>query len=151
MKIFIFVFICSVFAISGKAENLPFQSKDMWQTLGLVTFISQYDPEFMMEIKIPKVSPLVEKLDGKEIEIEGYMIPLTGQTQQSHFMLSRYPQSTCFFCGKAGPESAMQVFMKNNVKVPISERKVKVKGKLMINPKDITSLLYTMEDGVLID
>jgi len=151
MKIHLFIVIFCISFNLGKAANLPFQSKDMWQTLGLVTFVNQYDPEFMMEIKIPKVSPLIEKLDGKEIEIEGYMIPLTGQTQQSHFMLSRYPQSTCFFCGKAGPESAMQVFMKNNVKVPISERKVKVKGKLIVNPKDITSLLYTLEDGVLIE
>ena len=105
----------------------------------------------MMEIKKPKVSSAVQKLDGTQIEVEGYIIPLTGQVTQSHFMLSKFPQSTCFFCGKAGPESAMQVFMKDNVKVKISERKVKVKGTLIVNPKDITSLLYTLENGVIIE
>ncbi|MBC7884774.1 MAG: hypothetical protein H7X99_04830 [Saprospiraceae bacterium] len=127
------------------------QTKDIWPTLAMVTFESKYDPEFMMEIKIPKISSSVEKLDGKEIEVEGYIIPLTGQVTQNHFMLSKFPQSTCFFCGKAGPESAMQVFMKNNVKIKISERKVRVRGTLLVNPKDITSLLYTLEDGVIID
>ena len=127
------------------------QSKDIWVTLSLVTFESSYDPEFMMEIKKPKVSSAVQKLDGTQIEVEGYIIPLTGQVTQSHFMLSKFPQSTCFFCGKAGPESAMQVFMKDNVKVKISERKVKVKGTLIVNPKDITSLLYTLENGVIIE
>lgn len=127
------------------------QSKDMWTILGMVTFTSSYNPDLLIETKIPKISGAIEKLDGKEIEIEGYMIPLTGQVTQSHFMLSKYPQSTCFFCGKAGPETAMQVFMKDNRKVKITERKVKVKGTLYINPKDASSLLYTLENAQLTD
>ena len=119
MKISIFViFFASV--INSLIPDVNFtQAKDLWLTLGMVTFESKYDPEFMIETKKPKLSFIVENLDGKEIEIEGYIIPLTGQVTQSHFMLSKYPQSTCFFCGKAGPETAMQVFMKNNIKVKI--------------------------------
>lgn len=125
------------------------QSNDVWITLGLVTFKTTYNPELLMETKVPKISSAVEKLDGKEIEIEGYIIPLTGQVTQSHFMLSKFPQSTCFFCGKAGPETAMQVFMRDNKKVKITERKVKVKGTLYVNPIDAFSLLYTLENAVL--
>ena len=125
------------------------QSNDVWITLGLVTFKTTYNPELLMETKVPKISSAVEKLDGKEIEIEGYIIPLTGQVTQSHFMLSKFPQSTCFFCGKAGPETAMQVFMRDNKKIKITERKVKVKGTLYVNPKDAFSLLYTLENAVL--
>lgn len=129
---------------------LPFtQGKDLWMTLGMVTFKSTYDPELLMETKIPKISPAIEKIDGTVIEVEGYIIPLTGQVTQSHFMLSKFPQSTCFFCGKAGPETAMQVFMKENKKVKITERKVKVKGTLLVNPKDASSLLYTLENAII--
>ena len=127
------------------------QAKDMWTTLGLVTFRTSYNPEYMMETKIPKISGAVEKIDGTIIEVEGYIIPLTGQISQSHFMLSKFPQSTCFFCGKAGPETAMQVFMKNNQKVKITERKVKVKGTLLVNPKDASSLLYTLENAEIFE
>jgi len=127
------------------------QAKDMWTTLGLVTFRTTYNPEYMMETKIPKISGAVEKIDGTIIEVEGYIIPLTGQISQSHFMLSKFPQSTCFFCGKAGPETAMQVFMKNNQKVKITERKVKVKGTLLVNPKDASSLLYTLENAEIFE
>ena len=127
------------------------QSKDMWTTLGLVTFRTTYNPEYMMETKIPKISGAVEKIDGTIIEVEGYIIPLTGQISQNHFMLSKFPQSTCFFCGKAGPETAMQVFMKNNQKVKITERKVKVKGTLLVNPKDASSLLYTLENAEIFE
>lgn len=125
------------------------QSNDAWITLGMVTFKTTYNPELLMETKVPKISSTVEKMDGKEIEIEGYIIPLTGQVTQSHFMLSKFPQSTCFFCGKAGPETAMQVFMRDNKKVKITERKVKVKGTLYVNPIDAFSLLYTLENAVL--
>lgn len=131
----------------GLASNGLTQTGNIWNTLSLVTFETAYDPEYMLEIKKPKVSSLVEKLDGTVIEVEGYIIPLTGQISQSHFMLSKFPQSTCFFCGKAGPESAMQVFMSNNTKIKISERKVKVRGTLIVNPKDASSLLYTLEDA----
>ena len=127
------------------------QPKDIWFTLGMVTFETSYDPEYMLETKKPKISSVVDKLDGKEIEVEGYIIPLTGQVTQSHFMLSKFPQSTCFFCGKAGPETAMQVFMKDNKKVKITERKVRVIGTLLINPKDASSLLYTLENAVIFE
>jgi hypothetical protein len=79
------------------------------------------------------------------------MIPLTGQIMQAHFMFSRYPQSTCFFCGKAGPESAMQVFMKDGKKVKITERKIKVRGTLYVNPKDANSLLYSLQEATIIE
>jgi len=127
------------------------QHKDMWNVLAMVKFNSRFDPATLLETQIPEVSPAVEKWNGEQISIEGYIIPLTGQTQQSHFMLSRYPQSTCFFCGKAGPETAMQVFMKNQKKVKISERKVKVKGILYVNPKDINSLLYTLDEAEILE
>lgn len=127
------------------------QGRDVWFTLGMVTFETSFDPEFMVETKKPKISSAVQKLDGAVIEVEGYMIPLTGQVTQNHFMLSKFPQSTCFFCGKAGPETAMQVFLANNKKVKITERKVKVKGTLSVNPTDASSLLYTLENAEIVE
>lgn len=122
-----------------------------WNFLSMVTFQREFDEEFGIDVEKPIISPIVKALDGKEIEVEGYIIPLTGKIKQSHFMLSRYPQSMCFFCGKAGPESAAQVFTKDAKMVAFTEEKVRVKGILRINVSDVTSLLYTIEDGVLID
>lgn len=138
-----------IMSVILSTNSIYAQTKDIWMTLGMVTFKTTYNPDLLMETKIPKVSSAVEKLDGKEIEVEGYIIPLTGQVSQSHFMLSKFPQSTCFFCGKAGPETAMQVFMRDNKKVKITERKVKVKGTLYVNPQDASSLLYTLENAVI--
>jgi len=146
LKRYISIFILGFFCLAGIT-----QAQDMWLQLGMVTFEKTFDPQYMIETQKPKVSITVEKLNGNEIEVEGYIIPLTGQISQSHFMLSKFPQSTCFFCGKAGPETAMQVFMKSGKKVKISERKVKVKGTLNVNPQDATSLLYTLDNAIIIE
>jgi hypothetical protein len=38
------------------------QSKDIWFTLGMVTFETSYDPEYMLETKKPRISQVVDKL-----------------------------------------------------------------------------------------
>jgi hypothetical protein len=121
-----------------------------WATLSMVTFERVFNEDWGMEIEVPKVNMAVRALEGTEIEVNGYIIPLEGKIEQSHVMLSAFPQSTCFFCGKAGPESAMQAFMKDGKKVKYVPEKVTMKGILRINEKDISSLLYTLEDAVLI-
>jgi hypothetical protein len=145
-----FVFMQSGALLFGSHVVLA-QHGSIWNTLGMVTFKKSFDQATMVETMIPSLSPLIEKLDGTEIEIEGYIIPLTGQIRQSHFMLSKFPQSTCFFCGKAGPETAMQVFMKDEQKVRITERKVKVKGTLLVRPGDASSLMYTLENALIFE
>ncbi|MEZ4909501.1 MAG: hypothetical protein R2774_01435 [Saprospiraceae bacterium] len=135
----------------GVYSPLTGQNVDMWSKLSKVTFKTSFNPELMMETSVVSLSESVEDLNGEIIEIEGFIIPLSGQVSQSHFMFSRFPQSTCFFCGKAGPESAMQVFMKNGKKVKITERKVKVQGRLLINPKDANSLLYSLDNATILE
>ena len=118
-----------------------------WSTLAMVTYDRQFNEDFGIDVEIPRVSPAVKALEGKEITVKGFIIPLEGKVEQSHFMLSAFPESNCFFCGKAGPESAMQVFTKEGEKVTYQKDKVTVKGILRINEKDIMSLLYTLENA----
>lgn len=126
------------------------QSKDNWNTLGMVTISTEYDESLGMEIQKPTVSIIAKQLDGKEVELSGFIIPLTGKLAQSHFMLSKYPQSMCFFCGKAGPETAAQVFMKSEKKVEFTEEKVTIKGTMRINATDMNNLLYTLDQAEVI-
>jgi hypothetical protein len=108
-----FLILLLLLSFFGTKRGLIAQAT-IWNTLGMVTYESKYDESTFVEIKKPKISSTVEKVDGTVIIVEGFIIPLSGQVTQSHFMLSKFPQATCFFCGKAGPETAMQVFMKDN-------------------------------------
>ena len=148
--IFIFAFLLGSFYCHGQTDVMK-KDEGSWNTLSMVTYQRVFDATFGIDIEKPILNPIVRTLEGKEIEVEGYIIPLTGKIEQSHFMLSRYPQSMCFFCGKAGPESAAQVFTKGGKKIAFTEKKIKVRGILRINVTDVTNLLYTLEDGVIID
>ena len=126
-------------------------AQDSWSTLSMVTFKTEFDTSYGMEVKIPSLSPVVKAMEGKMIEVKGYIIPLTGKKEQSHFMLSKLPQNMCFFCGKAGPETAMQVFMKDGIKVPYCDDKIKLSGILRINENSVDNLMYTLEQAVIIE
>jgi len=142
IQIMLFIFLSS-YCTSTYAQST-------WATLSMVTFEKKYDENMGFEVEVPTVNPIVKALDGKEIEVDGYIIPLEGKVKQSHFMLSSLPVNMCFFCGKAGPETAMQVFMDQSKTVSFSDEKIKVKGILRINESDSNGLLYTLENAILL-
>jgi len=126
------------------------QENNTWGTLGMVTFDTQFDLDWGIDVQIPNFGPIILALEGREVEVDGFIIPLTGKIKQSHFMLSKLPQSMCFFCGAAGPETAMQVFTAGKKKVAYTDQKIKVKGILRVNDKDMNNPLYTLEDAVVV-
>lgn len=153
MKRYLLVLVIAFGFILQSEAQVDVMKKDegSWNMLSLVTFERTFDEEFGIDVEKPMISPIIQAMDGKEIELEGYIIPLTGKIEQSHFMLSKFTQSMCFFCGKAGPETAAQVFTKGGKKIAFTDEKVRVRGILRVNVTDATSLLYTIENGVMID
>lgn len=141
----IIAYICVFLSVSLSAN-----AQDSWGSLSMIETTKQYDPEFGIEVVKTVVSPMVQSLNGKEIQLRGYIIPLTGETAQSHYMFSKFPQNMCFFCGMAGPETAIQVFMKDAEKVSFTPDKIEVKGKLKIHDDQASGLLYTLEDAEII-
>jgi len=132
--------------------SISAQSKQMWATLSMVQTTKSYDEFMGMEVSKSKPMPPALAMDGKEIEISGYMISLTVDPKpQAHFMFSRYPQNMCFFCGAAGPESAMQVFMLSGTHAKYQKEKVKVRGRLQIQSNDASGLIYFLQDAVIVD
>jgi len=151
-KYLLIIVIAFGFALQNEAQvDVMKKDEGSWNMLSMVTFERTFDEEFGIDVEKPMISPIIQAMDGKEIELEGYIIPLTGKIEQSHFMLSKFTQSMCFFCGKAGPETAAQVFTKDGKKIPYTDEKISVKGILRVNVTDVTSLLYTIENGVIID
>jgi len=117
----------------------------------MVTINKTIDPEFGIESYETTFNPIVRALDNTELTLEGYIIPITGQVAQNHFMFSKFPQNMCFFCGKAGPESAMQVFMKDDNTVNFTTDKIRLKGTLKIFQDNSSGLIYALESAELIE
>jgi hypothetical protein len=116
-----------------------------WGSLMLTTTTQEFDPTLGMEVDIPNIHPAAKQLAGSEIELEGFILPLEGKKAQSHFMFSTFPINMCYFCGRAGPESVIEVFMKNGTTVPFTDNKIWLKGVLRINEGNPQSNIYTLE------
>lgn len=121
-----------------------------WQTLSLVTFDLKFDEMLGMDIQVPKFSPAVKKLQGKTIELQGYILPLEGKRTQKYFIFSAYPYNLCYFCGGAGPETVAEVYCKTPIKY--TTKMIKIRGTLSMNSSgDLDKMIYTLTNVQLID
>jgi hypothetical protein len=121
-------------------------SPSVWRDLSDVTYKIGQD-EFG-ELYIPVFSDKIKKLEGKVVEADGYIIPFEGMFKPEHIILSSLPLAECFFCGSGGPETVMEVMMKNPIKY--TSKRVKVKGTLTLNDKDPEKLMYILTNAQLL-
>lgn len=146
----------SFFLLAGLllAETAAAQAKNVWSTLALMKYERQYSDSDAIggnAGQAGRFRPLIEEMNGDEIEVRGYIIPLNGKSAQSQFMFSAYPYDMCFFCGKAGPESVMEVTMKPGKQVDYTDRPVVLKGTFRFMPLDPNEIMYKLDNAVLID
>ena len=97
----------------------------------------------------PKFTAKHWQFHNKEIELAGYMYPLTEDKKQTFFMLSFYPIQQCFFCGGAGPESIVEVNSPKGIR--LNSKRIKIKGKLVLNTQTPERLFYILNDAVVAD
>ncbi len=141
------VFIASV--VFTIAFGIGLQAQDnMWKTLGKVTYKKEYDEMLGFKVDIPIFSNEIQKLEGKEVTIKGYIIPVEGYKSHKEFIFSAYPYSMCFFCGGAGPETVLEVKAKSAV--PFTADPITVKVVLHLNSKDINKLMYSLSNVELV-
>jgi len=127
------------------------QQASAWKTLSLVTYNMEFDELMGMEVQKPIYMQPIMDLSGEEVTLKGYIIPLKGEKAQSHFMFSAYPYKMCFFCGNAGPETVLQAFTKDKIKVPYTSKAITIRGKLSLNHGDVNELMYTLTNVVVVE
>lgn len=140
------IILITLFTLSLQAQT----SKDHWNTLAMVNTESKFDDMMGMIVKTATPTPIAESLNGETITIRGFIIALDAKAKLKHFMFSRYPQNMCFFCGGAGPESAMQVFLPEGKSIDFTKDKIEIRGTLKIQKGDPSGLIYTMSDAELL-
>jgi hypothetical protein len=121
-------------------------SSSEWNTLAKVSYKTASDQ--YGEVSVPVFGPEVKALEGKQITLQGYMIPLEGiegMFKPTHFILSSLPVEACFFCGTGGPETVVEVHMKKPVEY--TKEVIKLKGKLTLNGLDPYQMMYILEEA----
>lgn len=95
---------------------------------------------------VPLFTPKHKPLHGKYVRIEGYMHPIEATDLQKWFMLSYFPSSSCFFCGAAGPETAIEVKSPKGVMYK-RDKRITLRGKLFLNYDEPERLFYILEEA----
>ena len=102
-----------------------------WELLSSVEIVMGFDDFMGVEVEQPKFSDQLKLREGKELTLEGFIIPLQQESEQDYFILSRFPYQSCFFCGAAGPETVVEVYSDHNFRY--TDERVRVKGILRLN------------------
>lgn len=140
-------YICFVSLLFATQSAEAQDTGNPWRTLGLMKFERQFDESDGVSQQKGRFVPIIKALEGKEITIKGYVIPLSGKKAQSHFMFSAYPFSDCFFCGKAGPESVIEVFTKDDKKIAFDDESITIKGIFYFTSQDPNDVMFTLKEA----
>ena len=140
------LFFLMAFAVHSSVAQ---ENKNVWKTLSKITFTKEYDELLGFKIDKPVFSESVKELEGQEIVVKGYVIPVEGYKSHKEFIFSAFPYNMCFFCGGAGPETVMEVEATEGVKYTTEQ--IVLKGKLSLNNKDINHLMYKLSDAEKVD
>ena len=127
------------------ASLLQAQQRLTWKTMQNIKFEKKYYKEIDGEMQAPVFTDELKKMDGKIVEVEGYVIPVDEKGR--YVALSANPYAACFFCGKAGPASVMTIKLKKKNKGYRTDDYVHFKGRLQLNYSDINEFYYVLHDS----
>lgn len=139
--------VIALLFLGGLSTGL-FAQEYIWKTLGKVTYKKEYDEMLGFKVDVPIFGAEVTKLEGQEVTVKGYIIPVEGFKSHKEFVFSAFPYSMCFFCGGAGPETVMEVKAKSPISFTADP--ITIKGTLHLNAKDVNKLMYSLSDAQLV-
>ena len=136
LSAFFFIFSNDVF--SQKTLN--------WNMLGKTIFESKLDSVSGLNFYYPDFGEQLTELDGDQVEIQGYILPL--DPIQNYYILSKNPMASCFFCGKAGPETILELQLDpNNKRVYKMDEIVVFSGTFLLNLDDINHCNFILKNA----
>lgn len=133
-KYHLFTLLLAVLALTVSAqEDHEFHqqvSSDNWEIIAELEYqvVDEYEyyPIFTRGIK---------NLEGKEVELNGYMVPIREGIYHRHFLISVLPVDQCYFCGTDGIPIMVEVF--TNKEIRYTDKVIRVKGTLGLQEKNI--------------
>lgn len=147
IRIIIFFFFIGT-GLSTSSIQAQSTTESLWKTLAKITYKKEYDEFLGFKIDKPVFSDQIKALDGKEVTVKGFVIPVEGYKSHKEFIFSAFPYSMCFFCGGAGPETVMEVTASEPVEY--SAESITLKGKLKLNSDDVNKLMYALTEARIV-
>lgn len=83
-------------------------------------------------------------LNGKNVKLQGYILPLEAGQTHRYFLLSAWSPS-CPFCQTAGPEAMVEIKARAAVKYSIDP--IVVEGRLVLLDNDASGMFYRLVEA----
>ncbi len=132
-----------------KTENGAFLLP--WKYLLSLKMDSTYNQKLGMVVEVPLFNDTLKALEGKQVIVEGYYIPASETKNNQIVILSAYPFAQCFYCGKAGIESVIDVLSVKPLPRMKTDAKVRIQGRFKLNADNFDYLVFVLEESVLAD
>lgn len=129
MKQFFFIlFILTLTQLSAQQDI-------SWETLAEIeySYVQNYEANFWYGT--PNFSEAVKGLEGKEVKIKGYVLPMDVSGEQ--YVLSAFPFASCFFCGGAGQESVIELRLEDFDRKFETDEYLEFSGILKLNDAEL--------------
>ena len=115
----------------------------MWAVLAATT-LRQSPPDYVYQAQYP---PAVRRLDGHEIEISGFITPMTMERHARQFLIARYSIDCC---PQNQPNEQVEVFAAQSVLQQKSEQ-VRLRGRFEVQDNGQVGLLFRLANATLVD
>ena len=121
-----------------------------WEVFADTQFHWEWAEELGAEVEIPTFTNKVKALEGTELTLTGYYLPL--ELRGERIIISQLPYASCFFCGGGvGQESVAEVAF-NSVQRPFRlDEIITVRGRLKLNRDDFDHLVFILEDAKVLE
>lgn len=115
--------------------GLQAQTDLTWETLADIeySYVQNYEANFWYGT--PTFSTDVKALEGKEVKIQGYVLPM--DVSGEAYVLSAFPFASCFFCGGAGQESVVELRLKDYTQKFETDQFLSFSGVLKLNTEEL--------------
>ena len=111
-----------------------------WSVVTDTVLDRQYRPTFAKYLK---------ELDGKQVQLNGYMQPLDEEQDVSAFLFVEYPIG-CWFCEMPEITAIVVVDLPKDKTCSYTRRSLRVTGKLELNSTDPENYLYRIRDAKVV-
>ncbi|TYR32159.1 hypothetical protein FXV77_20070 [Sphingobacterium phlebotomi] len=135
-------------ALQHLQDHKPLMNK-VWETFDMLMY--KVTKENAKTVYTPHFPAPLAALDGKTVELQGYMIPIKSGFRHNTFMLSVLPIQQCMFCGQNGIPAMVEITLSNGKKERMSDRPVTIKGKTVLNRQQKDRLEIWVTEAVLME
>lgn len=142
-------FVPSIFSeVKLEKEELFLSSPDTltWRLLGIIKYVKKPDKDYPDGVMFPIVNSELKAKNKKKIVMSGFIVPIDNVS----YALSKNVFASCFFCGKAGPETIMGIKFRGSTPRLKTDQYVTLEGNFRYNDNDVNDWIYHIEDAVIV-